>query len=80
MPFCTFSARHRSKYNRVHSITACSQPTRARSSSIVRGIPGGGVGHAVYVEDFKRDVAREHLHELTAEERLAGLPAEQFEA
>jgi hypothetical protein len=32
------------------------------------------------MEDFKRDVAREHLHELTAEERLAGLRAEQVEA
>ena len=28
--------------------------------------------------DFRRDLAREHLHELTPEERLAGLPPEQI--
>jgi hypothetical protein len=29
------------------------------------------------MEDFRRDVAREHVHELTPEERLAGLPPEE---
>jgi hypothetical protein len=43
----------------------------------VRAIPGGGLAMPYTMEDFKREVAREHLHELTAEERLAGLPAEQ---
>ena len=32
------------------------------------------------MEDFRRDVAREQLHELTPEERLAGLSAEQIRA
>jgi hypothetical protein len=36
------------------------------------------------MEDFRREVAREHLHEilkrLSPEERLAGLPPEQIEA
>ena len=32
------------------------------------------------IEDFRRDVARKHVHELTPEERLAGLPPEQIEA
>jgi hypothetical protein len=30
------------------------------------------------MEDFRREVAREHVHELTAEERLAGLSPEQI--
>ena len=29
------------------------------------------------MEDFRREVACEHLAELTAEERLVGLPAEE---
>ena len=30
------------------------------------------------MEDYRRDVAREHLHELTPEERLAGLSAKEI--
>ena len=37
-----------------------------------------GLNMPYTIEDFRREIMREHLHELTPEERLAGLPAEEI--
>src|SRR5207244_2430906 len=52
------------------------------TSSIVNDLFGQyrveGLTMPYTMADYRRDVAREHLHELTVEERLAGLRLEQI--
>jgi hypothetical protein len=54
------------------------------TSSIVNQLFGEyrqeGLTMPYTMEDFRRDIARQHVRELTLEERLAGLSASQIEA
>ena len=79
MPCCTCSAQapEQVEYGAEHY-----RPQSADTSTIVNQLfekyQVEGLTMPYTMEDFRRDVAREHVHELTPEERLAGLPLEQI--
>jgi hypothetical protein len=63
-------------------IRSRSIPKVAQTSTIVgelfKGYRVEGLRMPYTMQDFLRDVAREHVHELTAEERMAGLSSEEI--